>query len=175
MWFPNFLSGVRIVVAVIFPFLSPVLRLPFVVLALLTEYFDGALARKYNWVTSVGQILDPVADKLFALSVGLTLVVAKKLLLWQLLFISFRDITVTAGFLIFLLFSKNMFRITSFQPHFLGKTTTVFQYLVFLSALLLQESLSWILYITGALSVFSAILYFIVFFNQSSKTLRSST
>ena len=74
MWFPNFLSGVRIVVAVIFPFLSPVLRLPFVVLALLTEYFDGALARKYNWVTSVGQILDPVADKLFALSVGLTLV-----------------------------------------------------------------------------------------------------
>lgn len=175
MWIPNFLSSARVIIAAIFPFLSPVLRLPFVVLALLTEYFDGALARKYNWVTSVGQVLDPAADKLFALSVGLTLVTAQKLLLWQLCFISFRDITVTVGFLIFLLFSKDMPKVTDFQPHFLGKMTTAFQYLVFLSALLLPESLSWIIYITGALSVLSAILYFTDFFSQSSKKLRSST
>jgi CDP-diacylglycerol--glycerol-3-phosphate 3-phosphatidyltransferase len=44
----------------------------------ITDYFDGYLARKYNHVSQVGEILDPIADKilivflLFALSVNLT-------------------------------------------------------------------------------------------------------
>ena len=43
-----------------------------------TDYFDGYLARKYNHVSEIGEILDPIADKilivflLFALSVNLT-------------------------------------------------------------------------------------------------------
>ena len=43
-----------------------------------TDYFDGYLARKYNHVSKIGEILDPIADKilivflLFALSVNLT-------------------------------------------------------------------------------------------------------
>ena len=43
-----------------------------------TDYFDGYLARKYNHVSQIGEILDPIADKilivflLFALSVNLT-------------------------------------------------------------------------------------------------------
>jgi len=42
-----------------------------------TDYFDGYLARKYNHVSKIGEILDPIADKilivflLFALSVNL--------------------------------------------------------------------------------------------------------
>ena len=43
-----------------------------------TDYFDGYLARKYNHVSQIGEILDPIADKilivflLFAISVNLT-------------------------------------------------------------------------------------------------------
>ena len=43
-----------------------------------TDYFDGYLARKYNHVSKIGEILDPIADKilivflLFAISVNLT-------------------------------------------------------------------------------------------------------
>jgi CDP-diacylglycerol--glycerol-3-phosphate 3-phosphatidyltransferase len=47
-------------------------------IASITDYFDGCLARKYNLVSQLGEILDPIADKilivflLFALSVNLT-------------------------------------------------------------------------------------------------------
>ena len=47
-------------------------------IASITDYFDGYLARKYNHVSQLGEILDPIADKilivflLFAISVNLT-------------------------------------------------------------------------------------------------------
>ena len=38
-------------------------------LAGVTDYFDGYLARKYNAVSQVGEILDPIADKILILFV----------------------------------------------------------------------------------------------------------
>ena len=29
-----------------------------------TDYFDGYLARKYNAISQIGEILDPIADKI---------------------------------------------------------------------------------------------------------------
>jgi CDP-diacylglycerol--glycerol-3-phosphate 3-phosphatidyltransferase len=47
-------------------------------IASITDYFDGYLARKYNSVSQIGEILDPIADKilivflLFAISINLS-------------------------------------------------------------------------------------------------------
>ena len=38
-------------------------------LAGITDYFDGYLARKYNAVSELGEILDPIADKILILFV----------------------------------------------------------------------------------------------------------
>jgi len=82
-YFINFLTIARIVLgALIFILIiSPngqLLALLLFFIAGLTDYFDGFLARKYNSVSQVGEILDPIADKilivfiLFALSVNLS-------------------------------------------------------------------------------------------------------
>jgi CDP-diacylglycerol--glycerol-3-phosphate 3-phosphatidyltransferase len=72
--FINILTLSRIfLAAVIFLLLiSPdgyLLALILFFLAGITDYFDGYLARKYNAVSELGEILDPIADKILILFV----------------------------------------------------------------------------------------------------------
>ncbi|HEY7877673.1 MAG TPA: CDP-alcohol phosphatidyltransferase family protein [Gemmatimonadaceae bacterium] len=72
---PNALTLVRIIAApliALLPF-APTWQLrlaAFVVyvLAAITDYWDGALARTRNMITDLGKLLDPLADKLLLLS-----------------------------------------------------------------------------------------------------------
>lgn len=156
---PNILSGLRIIMAISFPFLSQQNRILILCLALLTEYLDGALARKFNWVTASGQILDPIADKILALIVGLTFVVIKKLSIIELLLISLRDLVAAGGFILIVIIYRNYSLTSSFRPNFLGKMTTAFQYLVFLDLLFFPVSHDWLLLVTGFFSFISAVVY----------------
>ena len=70
----NILTLSRILLAaIIFVLLiSPegyLLALVLFFLAGITDYFDGYLARKYNAVSQLGEILDPIADKILILFV----------------------------------------------------------------------------------------------------------
>lgn len=41
----------------------------------LTDALDGFLARKFNWISDIGKLLDPLADKLMELSVTICLAI----------------------------------------------------------------------------------------------------
>jgi len=76
---PNALTCLRLLlvplfIAVFFG-ISPLAALPISWLAAATDVLDGHLARRNGWVTHLGKILDPVADKLMQGALLLSLVV----------------------------------------------------------------------------------------------------
>ncbi len=93
---PNLLSGVRLILALVFPVLPGEWpwRLSAVVLAGLTDGLDGLIARHFRITSIVGGLLDGIADKLFALVVLITLAVDGRILWWQVLLLLSRDVVV---------------------------------------------------------------------------------
>lgn len=84
---PNILSSLRIVMVGVFAWLfcsaHPAYperywwALGVYVLAFLTDVLDGFLARTFNWVTPVGKLLDPLADKLMAITALIVILIVK--------------------------------------------------------------------------------------------------
>jgi len=73
------------------------LAIGLMVLAVLTDLFDGILARKLNQVTEFGKILDPLADKVAVGTVVVILTLQEKLPLWFVLLVVARDVLILVG------------------------------------------------------------------------------
>ena len=63
--------------------------------ASITDYYDGQIARKYNLVTNLGKLIDPLADKLLVISALTVLTKYDKISLWIVLIIIFRELLIT--------------------------------------------------------------------------------
>ena len=63
--------------------------------ASITDYCDGKIARKYNLVTNLGKLLDPLADKILVISALVTLTKFDEISLWFVLIIIFRELLIT--------------------------------------------------------------------------------
>ena len=84
---PNILSGFRIVLVGVFAWLFLTAKIPHptnywwalgvFVLAFLTDVLDGFLARTFHWITPVGKLLDPLADKLMTITALIVIIAAK--------------------------------------------------------------------------------------------------
>ena len=131
---PNAITVSRIGIAAIFPFCPESYHVVLIVAGLATEFLDGFIARLFNWTSYLGQVLDPIADKLFVLSVSLTWIWLGKITILQWLLVGLRDFGVLFIFLALIVLGK--IRSTkSVKARFPSKITTVLQYLVFLLVL----------------------------------------
>ena len=69
---PNILSGLRLVMVVVFILFfvraQYLWAMATYLLAFVTDILDGYLARRNNWVSDVGKVLDPLADKLMLMT-----------------------------------------------------------------------------------------------------------
>ena len=66
------------------------------ILASVTDFIDGYIARHYNQVTDFGKFMDPLADKLLVMSALLWFVEAGRLPAWAMLVVVAREFAVTA-------------------------------------------------------------------------------
>ena len=66
-------------------------------LAGLSDAVDGALARRFNWTTAFGAVLDPIADKLVLGVAFIVLAIQDHFPLWLVAVIVGRDLVILAG------------------------------------------------------------------------------
>ena len=71
------------------------LSLAIFIIASLTDYVDGYIARKYNQVTDFGKFLDPLADKLLVIAAMAMLTEWGKFPAWALMIVLTREFAVT--------------------------------------------------------------------------------
>lgn len=65
------------------------------IIASLTDYLDGTIARKQNLVTTLGKFLDPIADKMLVISVFIALVETGRLSSVVAIVVIIRELTIS--------------------------------------------------------------------------------
>ena len=99
---PNILTMSRIVLAVVLVFLlgqgssiGNILGVVVFIIASLTDFYDGHLAKQQGLVSDFGKIMDPIADKILLLSVFGVLAHIGMIAWWMFIVIAIREILVT--------------------------------------------------------------------------------
>lgn len=122
---PNILSFLRLLGVPLFLWLVLVQEadtLAIVVLAVsgFTDYLDGKLARMWNQISRLGQILDPIADRLYILTTIVALTVRDIIPLWFAILLVSRDVVMA----VMVAFVRARHGIIGLPVHFLGKSAT---------------------------------------------------
>jgi len=105
----NKLTVSRIVLAFVFMFFLflnwPYARLCALFIfaaASLTDYYDGKIAKKYNMITDLGKLMDPIADKILVLAAFLSFVQLNIVPAWAVVIIILREFIITGMRLVLL-------------------------------------------------------------------------
>ncbi len=99
---PNRITLIRIfLVPILLVFLisprgwSPIIAATIFLIAAFTDWLDGHLARSTNQITRLGQLLDPIADKLLVTAALVSLVGRQQVPAWIVVIILCRELAVT--------------------------------------------------------------------------------
>lgn len=66
------------------------------IIASITDYFDGVIARKYNLITNFGKLMDPLADKILVVSALMLLSDIKLFSVVFVIIVVIREISISA-------------------------------------------------------------------------------
>ena len=121
---PNVLSFARLLGVPVFLWLILVPQADGWAIALLvvsgiTDWLDGYLARRWNQITRVGQLLDPIADRLYILATLFGLLLRDIIPLWLVILLVSRDVLMAV-----VLAVLKRRGITGLPVHFIGKAAT---------------------------------------------------
>ena len=139
---PNVLSFVRLGSVPVFVWLFVTDRRDAAVilyaLGAWTDFFDGWIARRFDQVSELGKVLDPLADRIFIAALVVALVATDLLELWLAVAILGRDILILGLYPV-----VQRAALTKIRVNFVGKCATA-ALLVGLTGLAISEtSLSW--------------------------------
>lgn len=149
---PNFLCVLRIIAVPIFAFFlvwdfkdfdstfGARIAVLIYFLASITDIFDGRIARKYHLESRLGQILDPLADKLLVLT-GFLCPLYRGILPWWFVALTFLREVIVMG-----MCAEGIYRKISMPPLYSGKVKTVLQMSTIVGILLfmcISTGLEW--------------------------------
>lgn len=151
----------------------------FIILTLsgLTDILDGFIARKFNFITNFGKLIDPLADKTTQVSILVTLALKNIIPMWILMIVFLKEFVMIAG--ASFLYGKELV----VSSKWYGKLATVLFYLAIVSSFIIKYVNSncllpedtfgflpnfdiYIYYLALAATVFSLVMYYITFYKQ---------
>ena len=120
---PNMLSILRLFMVPVFLVLlltgQFIAALIILMVASATDWLDGQIARRFNQVTKLGQLLDPAADRLFIFAALIGLTINGNIPLWLALIVASRDLMLV---IVYPILASHGYG--PLPVHFLGKAGT---------------------------------------------------
>ena len=149
------------------------LALGIFLLAGISDFLDGFLARKFLWQSRFGQIADPVADKTLVVATIISLGSIDLIENWFMFMVLGRDLLIIVGVVL------ANYLISDYQvaPNYLGKLNTTI--LLLLVGIILIDAVGFlvadlVIYWTSIIFIFTNIISLIVYFiNPGIKILRN--
>ncbi len=141
-WLPNAISLLRI--ALVIPILLLIinarygLALALCFVAGFSDGVDGYLAKRFDWRTRIGALLDPIADKLLVAGTFIVLVYTDHIPLWLGVLVIFRDVVIVGGATVY----NFLIRPVEGQPTRISKLNTALQ-LLFIIFVLSRAAFGW--------------------------------
>lgn len=123
---PNILSVIRLILVPVFAWLYIFEENYFqagivLLISILTDFLDGFIARRFDLITDLGKVLDPIADKLTQLVVLFALITNFPLMIYPFLLLLIKEI-VSGVFRLFVIYRTET--VEGAQWH--GKVSTFF-------------------------------------------------
>ena len=157
---PNILTTIRIMLVPLFLIFLLVDSLQSFTIALIvfalasfTDFLDGYIARKYNLITKLGKLIDPLADKILTASAFIALTYLYMINPWIVIAIISREFIIS----VFRAVAASEGKVIAASVY--GKFKTVFQ-IATIIVILLSPSMSWInsIYLVDILAILTLMI-----------------